>query len=126
MLCPLLPGLADDEASINELVAFCLDCGAEEIFAEPVNPRPGLRLVQEALLAGGFSNEAEQVRRVRNKTERSAYVARLLRNIQTVLARHGALAKLRFLLYPSNLQEADLQQIEAHDQGVKWLGKDHT
>ena len=39
MLCPLLPGIADDHESISELVGACMECGAEEFFVEPVNAR---------------------------------------------------------------------------------------
>jgi len=59
MLYPLLPGTAADEGSITELVRFWLSCGAEEVFAEPVNARgSGLGLVQEALHAVGFTSAA--------------------------------------------------------------------
>jgi len=58
----LSPRETCSENSVNELVELCLSCGAEEIFAEPVNARgPGLRRVQEALLAAGFVTEAEAI-----------------------------------------------------------------
>ena len=51
-----------------ELVQFCLACGAEEIFAEPVNARgPGLRLVEQSLRRAGFAQEAEAVGHVRKR-----------------------------------------------------------
>ena len=76
VLCPLLPGIADDEASVTELVQFCLARGAEEIFTEPVNPRgPGLRLVQEALGVENFTAAAQAVGNVRNHRAWSAYCA---------------------------------------------------
>jgi hypothetical protein len=37
--------------------------------------------------------------------------------------RAGAIEKLRFLLYRSNLQENDLRRIREHDLGIQWLGK---
>ena len=67
MLCPLLPGIADDYQAISELVGACLEFGAEEIFVEPVNARgPALRLTQEALLAAGCEEEAAAVEQIRS------------------------------------------------------------
>jgi hypothetical protein len=34
----------------------------------------------------------------------------------------GVLGKLRFLLYPSHLTDADRRRIRRNDAGVKWLG----
>ena len=34
----------------------------------------------------------------------------------------GVLEKLRFLLYPSHLTDADRRRIRKIDAGVKWLG----
>jgi DNA repair photolyase len=36
MLCPCLPGIADDKASLCEMAKTVLDLGAEEIWLEPV------------------------------------------------------------------------------------------
>jgi DNA repair photolyase len=124
MLCPLLLGIADDEKSVTDLVRFCLSCGTEEVFVEPVNPRgPGLRLVQEALDAGGFTAVAKAVGNVRNHRAWSTYCTTLVNTVQQVMDRAGAIEKLRFLLYRSNLQENDLRRIREHDLGIQWLGK---
>jgi hypothetical protein len=123
MLCPLLPGIADDYETISELVGSCLGFGAEEIFVEPVNARgPGLRLTQEALSAAGFEAEATAVERVRSWDNWSQYCAELVATAQQVMAEHGVLGKLRFLLYPEHLTEADRSRIRQNDAGVKWLG----
>ena len=62
MLCPLLPGIADSAAQVEEMVRFCLDCRVEEIFAEPVNPRgSGLIHTETALREKGFESEADAV-----------------------------------------------------------------
>jgi DNA repair photolyase len=127
MLCPLLPGIAHDEKTIAEMVEFCVECGAEEIFAEPVNPRgPGLRLVQEALVKAGFQEQAAAVGKVRKRRAWSAYTASLIQTVQRVMKRYGALDKLRFLLYPANLHPADLESIRRDDTGVRWLGEVNT
>jgi len=66
MLCPLLPGIADLQEDIDELIKFAVDCRAEEIFAEPVNPRgPGLRLCQKALEENGHRDQADAIRHIR-------------------------------------------------------------
>jgi DNA repair photolyase len=123
MLCPLLPGVADDDGSVNELVQFCLSCGAEEVFAEPVNARgPGLRLVQEALQAAGFVGESAAVGHVRKQTVWSAYCAKLVTTLQQTMKRSGAIDKLRFLLYSSHLELNDLARIRQDDVGIQWLG----
>ncbi len=58
MFCPLLPGIADAPEEIGELVRFAEECGAEEIFTEPANPRGnGLRKTQEALESHGYCSD---------------------------------------------------------------------
>jgi DNA repair photolyase len=123
MLCPLLPGIADDPESISELIQTCMDFGAEEIFVEPVNPRAsGLRLTQEALLAAGFVREAAAVGQIRSWKEWSHYCTRLIATVQQVMAEKGVLEKLRYLLYPGRLTPADLKSIQGNNAGIKWLG----
>ena len=125
MLCPLLPGIADDLESIEELVQIGLDVGAEEFFAEPVNPR-GRALIHtvQALREAGYNAEAAAVDQVRNKIEWSGYVVRLVGNVQAALRAHGVLGKLRFLLYPSGLTAKDAAWIRRHGEGVVWLVKE--
>jgi DNA repair photolyase len=123
MLCPLLPGIADDQDSIAELVGACMECGTEEIFVEPVNARgAGLKLTQEALLGAGFEKEAAAVGRIRLRVDWSHYCAELIATVQQVMKELGVLEKLRFLLYPSHLTNADRRRIRKNDAGVKWLG----
>lgn len=125
MLCPLLPGIADAPDTIDKLVEFVAQCGAEEIFVEPVNSRgPALRVTQESLAAAGHSAQAAAIGRIRKREAWSQYVVELIRNVQASVRRHSALAKLRFLLYPSGLRPDDLASIREDDAGVIWLGKD--
>lgn len=122
MLCPLLPGIADDEASINELVEFLLDCGAEEVFAEPVNARGGgLKLTEEALQRQGFEHEADAVHQIRKEAAWSRYTTGLLATVQRVLRRHGAIDKLRFLLYTAKLKSEDRARIDSDPEGAIFL-----
>lgn len=125
MLCPLLPGIADSPAEVDQLVGFVLDCGAEEVFVEPINPRgTGLGLTEQALRSAGYAAAADQVARVRQGTEWSAYTRRLLANVQASLRSRRSLSKLRFLLYPSRLTPEDKRWVREHASGVRWLGKD--
>lgn len=122
MLCPMLPGIADSPGAIDELVNIAVECGAEEIFAEAVNPRGrGLILTQKALESNGFCKEAASIDSVRNRSNWSRYVAGLIRNVQQSVRKLSDINKLRFLLYPNGLTPEDLAQIKQDDAGLIWL-----
>jgi DNA repair photolyase len=124
MLCPLLPGLADSPAQVEQLVRIVVACGAEEVFAEPVNARgPGLRRTQEVLARRGFGREADAVGRVRRAPAWSAYVAELLASVQHSVRAHCDIRWLRFLLYSSRITPHHMAGIRADDAGVVWLGQ---
>jgi DNA repair photolyase len=124
MLCPILPAIADTAEQIDELVSFACECGAEEIFAEAVNPRGrGLILTQKALADHGYHQQAHAVGAVRNRTQWSRYVVALIQHLQGSVQRFHDLNKLRFLLYPSGLTPEDLAQVRQDDAGIVWLGK---
>ena len=119
MLCPLLPGIADAPKQVDELVRFAKRIGAEEVYAEAVNPRgPGLKNTEHALRSAGYEKEADAVGAVRVRTNWSPYVAGLIANIQRAMRRHRMINKLRFLLYPGRLAKQDRKAIERDDQGV--------
>jgi DNA repair photolyase len=122
MLCPLLPGIADSPDQIEELVKIATDFGAEEIFAEAVNPRGrGLILTQQALEKAGYGDEAKAVEIIRSQANWSQYVAKLIRNLQQSVRMHSDIKKLRFLLYPKGLEACDLEAVKQDDAGVVWL-----
>jgi len=123
MFCPLLPKIADSQASLNRLIKFAVSCRAEEIFVEPVNPRgSGLRLCQEALEHKGFLAQAKAIAAIRHRTHWSRYVAKLVSRTQQAVREHSDISRLRFLLYPSRLLPKDRARIEQDDAGVIWLG----
>lgn len=125
MLCPLLPGIADCPRDIDSLVRFAAECGAEELFIEPVNPRgPGLRLTQEALRSQGHHEKAAAVGQIRRSAAWSRYVVQLVSNAQRSVRTMYDINKLRILLYPSRLSPADVDRIRSDDSGVVWLGKE--
>jgi DNA repair photolyase len=122
MFCPLLPGIANGPDQIDELVSQAVEFGAEEIFAEAVNPRGrGLILTQEALAQKGFNTEAAVIESIRNKTRWSRYVADLIKTLQQSIREYYDIEKFRFLLYPAGLETNDLRRIKQDDDGVVWL-----
>ena len=122
MPCPILPGIADSPGAIDGLVNIAVECGAEEIFAEAVNPRGrGLILTQKALESNGLCKEAASIDSVRNRSNWSRYVAGLIRNVQQSVRKLSDINKLKFLLYPNGLTPEDLAQIKQDDAGLIWL-----
>ncbi len=110
---------------MDELVEFVLDCGAEEVFVEPVNERGGvLRRTEEILRDAGYAKEADALGAIRHEAGWSAYTRRLLEHVQSLLKSRKSLSKLRFLLYPSRLTPEDERWVREHASGVRWLGKD--
>jgi len=125
MLCPLLPGIADAPDQIDRLVEFACRIGAEEIFAEPLNPRgKGVGYCEAELARQGHTDEAAALAAVRGAEGWSDYVLRLVQNLQRSVRRHSDIGRLRFLLYPAGLVATVRQQILADDAGVVWLGAD--
>jgi DNA repair photolyase len=122
MLCPLLPGISDSREDIDELVKFCEEIGAEDIFSEALNARGGsMKRTQLLLAENGYSKEAEAVRVVTKNSEWSKYAYELIKNIQDSVRQHSDINKLRFLLYPTNLTPDHREQIESDDAGIVWL-----
>jgi DNA repair photolyase len=122
MLCPLLPGIADSPEQIDKYVKFAESIGAEEIFSEAVNQRGrGLILTQEALEENGYWDEAQAVKTIRKKKNRSQYTYDLIRNLQKSVKEHSDIRKLRFLLYPNNLQQEHASKLKKNGQGIVWL-----
>ena len=123
MLCPLLPCIADTSDSIDELIHLACDFGAEEIFAEAVNPRGrGLILTEQALESQGYPTEAAAIKSLRTRRHWSDYVVRLIQNVQRGVRGFYDIGKLRFLQYPSGLNEQDVAKIKRDDAGIVWLG----
>jgi DNA repair photolyase len=122
MLCPLLPGIADAPAQIDQLVRFVKDCGAEEVFSEAINARGNsLTLTEQVLRDAGFLAEADSISAIRKRTAWSQYVVGLVQNIQHAMRTHMTTEKLRFLLYPKGLADKDRRAIKKDDAGVVWL-----
>lgn len=122
MLCPLLPSIADSPKQIDKYIKFTESIGAEEIFSEAVNARgKGLILTQEALEKSGYIEEAEAVKAIRKQKAWSQYTYNLIRNIQSSVKEHSDIKKLKFLLYPKNLQQVHLNKLKKNSRGIVWL-----
>jgi DNA repair photolyase len=122
MLCPLLPGIANDPKQIDWLVGFLAECGVEEVFSEAANPRGnGLRVTEDTLRTHGFEGEAATVSLIRGHRQWSPYVAGLVSDMQRAMRKHMTTTKLRFLLYPTGLTPEDEASIREADAGVVWL-----
>lgn len=127
MFCPLLPGIADSPDQIEQLIKTAVEFGVEEIFVEPVNPRgPGLKLTQQTLADNGYLDEAAAIESIRTQKGRSQYTTRLISNVQRSVRKLYDIDRLRFLLYPSRLTEADVARIRQEDAGVIWLGRNRN
>ena len=87
MLCPLLPGIADDEESVRELVRLGIEFGAEEFFVEPFNARGSDRQTADAL---GRPGSCCRPPSVRYAEEGVVPVRRLLAVVQAELGAVGA------------------------------------
>ncbi len=124
MLCPMMPGIADGQSEIDELVQFAKEIGAEKIFAEAINGRgPGLKNTENSLREAGFEEEARSVGAIRKRKNWSPYAADLIEKLQKAIKRYGMDGKLRHLLYPKNLTDADRNRIRKNDADVIWLGE---
>ena len=122
MLCPLLPGIADDPKQIDWLVRYVARCGAEEVFSEAANPRgDSLTVTEDTLRQTGFVAEADGVARIRRRASWSPYATRLIASLQSAMTRHMTTDQLRVLLYPTNLTPEDDARIRKDDAGVVWL-----
>ncbi len=100
MLCPCLPGVADRQEDLEEMLAMVQPFDPVAIWAEPVNPRgPGLRLCQDALVAAGYLSVANEVWFIRGHRAHAGYTARLIRTLNTAAAGMGLKALLKILVY---------------------------
>jgi len=121
MLCPLLPGIADSPKQIDDLVQFCEQVGAEEIFSEAVNARGFGDSVAVALRKAGYTKEADACAKISKKEEWSAYAVELIENVQKSMRKYSSIKKLRFLLYSDKLLPEHKKEIQKDDAGIKWL-----
>lgn len=125
MLCPLLPGIADDAPSLETMIRDAESYGAEEVYVEPVNPRGrALTHTVAALNDGGLVDQAEAVNQIRKDDAWWPYTLRLLQGCQKAMRKHSDITKLRFLLYTSSIRKSDgpvVAQVEKDPAGVIWL-----
>jgi len=90
-LAPVLPGLTDDEESLDAAISAIADAGATGVTVLPLHLRPGAR---EWFLAWLEREHPDLVPRYRQLYRRGAYVPAeyrewLARRVAPILARHG-------------------------------------
>ena len=125
MLCPLLPRVASSPQDVDRLVQLAVECGAEEIFAEPVNPRgPGLQMTQEALSQAHACDAACKAIEIRRREGWSGYALGLIRVLQESSRAHGVIGRLRVLFYSKWLTDEVFNELAQDTTGVIWLGDD--
>ena len=124
MLCPCLPGIANQPEQLGEMFERVVACEAEDIWLEPVNPRGrALILCAEALAKAGFAREAEAINTVRRRHRWRQYAVRLVQNAQKVAERFGVLDRLHVLLYQGQFSPEDFDTLSRRPEGIIWLGK---
>ena len=121
MVCPCLPGILDDTESLSELLEILIDCGAEEVFLEPVNARgPALKKTAEALARAGKEEAADAVNAIRDRKNWSAYTRQLIETAVDVFDGFAKRDALRILLYPKGLTPGDKKALKQYSS-VVWL-----
>ena len=100
MLCPCLPGVADRQEDLEEMMSMIKPFEPVAVWAEPVNARgPGLALCQEALVSADFIRIANEVRFIRGQREHLDYTTRLIGNLNVAAAGAGLKSLLKILVY---------------------------
>jgi DNA repair photolyase len=122
MLCPLLPGISDDEASVRWLLGLCGELDVEDVWAEPVNARGcGLIHTAEALRVAGYAEPAGMVDSIRHKRNWSRYARELVERLLSAAKHAGVLDRLHVLLYGANLTNDDREALEGRSDAIIWL-----
>lgn len=122
MLCPLMPGIGDDENSISELFEIVLFCGAEKIWIEPLNNRGrGIINTINILRGIGEYDMVEKFTMIRNSEGWSNYAFNLIRTAQKIAHKFGVIEKVRILLYPKRLTDQHRELLRNDSQGIIWL-----
>lgn len=124
MLCPCMPTIADSPAALEAMMQAVLDCGAEEVWLEPVNPR-GKSLIRsaDALAKAGFTEEAAAINRVRRRNAWNHYAVGLVKSAQTVAHAASILDRLHILLYWKQFTDEARQALAVNDRAIVWLGR---
>lgn len=127
MLCPCLPIVADTAEALTEMFKSVMDCGASEIWLEPVNARgQGLINTAEALRIAGLKAEAEAVDAISDRGTWSKYAADLAETAAKVAESLGVRERLHVLMYSNKLVAGDLGRIKALGGCVTLLGGDES
>jgi len=122
-LGPLLPGMADSQSEIDELVGFAGECGVEAILARPLDVRYTVLVrTQKALEKAGYVSEAKALNCLHTKAGWSTYASEMAWKFQRVSCKLPKTVSLRFFLRASRLMKDDLWNLEMNDRCVEWVG----
>jgi len=122
-LGPLLPGIADSQSQIDELVGFATECGVEAILARPLDVRyTVLTRTQKALENAGYTSEAKALDCLHTRGGWSTYASEMAWKFQRASYKLPETVSLRFFLRASRLLKDDLWRLEMNDRCIEWVG----
>lgn len=122
MFCPALPGIADSPEALEEMFATAVECGAEDVWMEPVNPRgKGIVRCAQALSTAGFLATAKAVDAIRHALAWNEYALGLVRTAQAAAARQGLIDRLHVLLYANRFSPDAQDALNKDRRGIVWL-----
>jgi len=121
MLCPLLPGVADNAGAVAELFDELVRCDVEEVWAEPVNwYGKGREDTTNALRDACMNDLAEAVEATSTDKGWQDYTLRLVRLIQDRAEQLGMIDRLHVLLYQYRLGPTE-QVVRQRPAGLVFL-----
>ena len=95
MFGPLLPGVSDDEQTLDRLMKIASDLDVDLIWTDALNPRPKVWPSVRALLSSRYPQLLEAYRKILfNAPARESYLAGLRKRINSAAARHKVGKKL--------------------------------
>ncbi|OGS17759.1 MAG: hypothetical protein A3J83_00410 [Elusimicrobia bacterium RIFOXYA2_FULL_40_6] len=122
MLCPCLPGIADDKESLTSMFNAVLDAGATEIWTEPVNARGNnLVLTETALRNARYENEANAVNKIRKRKNWIDYALAFINTIDNVISEVKNKIPVHVLMYSSNFKQIPRIAVKNSRLDIIWL-----
>jgi len=116
MLCPCMPGIANDPSDFGEMLESILKFDPEAIWTEPVNPRgPGLLRCAEAFARASYATKAFAVGQIMKHEAYQQYMCDFINMATTVSRDLGCLNRLKILIY------SDGDGLNVDDTAVIWL-----
>ena len=123
MLCPLLPGIADDPKQIDWLIRYVASvrCGRSVFRGRQSTGRFADRDREHPAASRVRGWRPTRLPRFGGERIGRPMRLRLIASLQSAMKRHMTTSQLRVLLYPTNLTPEDEARIRKDDAGVVWL-----